>query len=309
MANLRSLSAVGLLFWAFAAGTVSLPAAEKSPPAHPAPPALLQPAPCPVAADTGLPIGSRCNVQTIRSGTQIAHSGKIVKVTSDWLVLESNEAPAPMSGVPILQKVPCIAPQFKQAQPVANQESNEIWIPRDAILFVSLNPSTNKTAACPALLCELQPGIAAKKGGVLRDSFIIRASATETGARQSTGKVASIDVMAIERSTVQKPFLLPVLTQPGMLFRIVMQSQSKSDSGLRTTYSGRIVGIQGDQLVIAPGRSRPRTESTYSLLSHFPWLTRYLMLNTVVGVESAGEEEIRIKLNQIASILPIAPSP
>lgn len=266
---------------------------ENSTPAKPSPPAKLLTVP----TEATLPIGSRCTVQTSRGGQQLTHVGKIARVSPEWLVLESVEAPATMTGVPVLNKVPYKSRLFKAEFQTVSQETSEIWIPRDTILCVSITPQSNKAAARPALLCEVQTKTA-KNVSVLRDSFVVHTSATDSRANRKGSHVPGVDVALLEKPRDTSAAKHTIAVSSDAIYKITVQSSQEKSAGASKTYYGKVIALDGDFLVLAPIVIEGRSQASIPLLSKLPYLSRYFK-NSGVGLEDADQPEVRVSLQNV----------
>lgn len=94
----------------------------------------------PQALPEGFPLDVECTLSIARGQVQETLSGRIQKVTDDWIVLEDKAGSATMAGVPILNKVPYISRQFKNTG--VPSRAREIWIPRGNLLYLSVDQAS-----------------------------------------------------------------------------------------------------------------------------------------------------------------------
>jgi hypothetical protein len=109
-------------------------------------------------ASVTLPVGAICNVQTIRSGQQFSHSGRIAKVGSEWLVLKpiqsarnlTPEESRGMAELPILdpRKLAYLSLLMQNEEHGSETtKDEEIWIPRETILRIAITSHREIPAA------------------------------------------------------------------------------------------------------------------------------------------------------------------
>lgn len=87
---------------------------------------------------TDLPIGSNCTVQVVRGQFQESQTGMIRKVTEKWIVLGDKTERRTQAGTPIPNKIPYISSHFRNAGAQTQISKREIWIPRESILYLTI---------------------------------------------------------------------------------------------------------------------------------------------------------------------------
>ena len=83
-------------------------------------------------AELSLSAGAQCTVHVVRRQQRAEIEGSFLRSGEDWIVLRGSGREV---GVPLLDKVPNTSKLFRNASD--KQHAAELWIPRDAILYVA----------------------------------------------------------------------------------------------------------------------------------------------------------------------------
>ena len=310
--KLKWLRHSGLLVIAVMAG-ISAPHADEG----------LAPSSKTTAKSPSMPIGAACTVQTGRSGQQRSLKGTILKMDSEWLVLEHVEETTVEAGIPI----PGTGDSrlFKNSTGKTKSiEIYEIWIPRDTIVDVkirkildvwgepnrvpaedSINPEAETQAdarekdrtASTVAQASLEEPDSAPRQNVDHPEPNKRKGAGKTGPQASREPVMNGPQMTYIIAS-------PAILRNGTRCRIALHQTTEGwcpAHTSQTAYEGKLLKTTDDKILLAAEKVEGRSSQEFPVLSDFTCLRRFRE-NTGVGRKKLDNEEIWIPIHRIAAV-------